>query len=329
MSTISVPSLKESLDAIQFAILDVVVATMLTACDSGGRSIPLTGGANGRQEISIAYLNTLYSGAPTQIDGEFWISGQVVSSDRWGNFYHTLVIEDDTGGIEILLDTKQIFKIFEQFSLVRVRCNGLWLGSNGGTLQLGDRPGDGYQTGPLPIGLIAEHLIRDGSAPVEKTPRILTFSQMEPRHISTLVAFRGVRFSDDEQGLAWAETGKDAGGEDSDAAGEGADGSQGGDGIPSATNRHLIDSEGNVLVVRTSRYAEFAHLMLPGGEGTIEGVLSVFGSEYQLTVTDANKFYPARRCTRRCIVPPDERCAQQYDGRPQCVQPPRTVVPRI
>jgi hypothetical protein len=43
------------------------------------------------------------------------------------------------------------------------------------------------------------------------------------------------------------------------------------------------------LVVRTSRYADFAHRILPSGSGYIEGVLGYFNGTYQLRVCDDQK----------------------------------------
>ncbi len=304
----------------------VILAALSTACykgpENGAKTTENGGKIDSRQEVSIAYLKSLHTGAPTRIESEISIVGRVISSDRHGNFSGTLVIEDPTGGIEIKLDVQQIFKIFEQFRLVRVRCNGLWIGSRGGTLQLGSQPVSGYETGFLSAAQTAEHLMLDPTMSTEISSRILTFSQLEPRHISTLVSFSGVRFVEAEHGLAWAETnstgpseaengggesrsddatvnstdsGKNQGGADPDDGGKNQGGGTPTDEIdpeiPSATNRHLIDAEGNILVVRTSRFADFATWPLPDGEGTIEGVVSVFGSEYQLVVVDAGKFH--------------------------------------
>lgn len=225
-------------------------------------------GEGGEELVSIAYLKTLYNGAPMQITSELRIEGVVVSSDDQGNFYHTLVLDDGTGGIEVKLGMDQIFKQFWLHSRARVRCNGLWLGSYGGTLQLGTQSFGDYETEPLDQTEIAEHLAIDLEFHGELLPQVLTFSELSVRHISTFVAFEGVRFV--EQGASWAETTEDA---------------------PSGTDRHIVDNQGNELIVRTSRYARFASRTLPAGEGRIEGVLGYFNGNYQLTVIDAQRFY--------------------------------------
>jgi hypothetical protein len=235
------------------------------------------------QTVSIAFLKTLYNNAPVRITGEYRIAGAVVSDDRRGNFYKTLVLDDGTGGIEVRLDMEEIFKEFWIHSRVTVRCNGLWLGSYGGTLQLGAEPCDDFQTRPLPPVAIAEHLFVDKEHYGEVKPFALTFGELSQRHVSTFVAFEGVRFV--EQGSCWAET------ETGTETGTETDPTD----PPSATNRHLVDGDGNTLIVRTSRYATFAPWPLPEGVGRIEGVLGYFNGEYQLVVCDSEKFSAVNR----------------------------------
>jgi hypothetical protein len=224
--------------------------------------------------VSIAWLKTLYTGAPTRIDREFHISGAVVSDDRQGNFYKTLVLDDGTAGIEVRVDMEQIFKRFMIHTRASVRCNGLWLGSYGGTLQLGAEPFDDLQTQPLSEVEVAEHLAVDTVFYGEVRPRTLAFDEISLRHVSTFVAFEGVGFASEERGTSWAD--------------------EAGTGTGSATDRHLVDAAGDTLVVRTSAHARFAAWPLPEGVGRIEGVLGIFNGNYQLVVTDSEKFSVTR-----------------------------------
>lgn len=226
-----------------------------------GGSVPGTTGT-----VSIAYLKTLYKGAPVRITQELRISGNVVSTDVKGNFYKTLVLDDGTGGIEIKLDLEEIFKHFIFQTRADVRCNGLWLGSYGGTLQLGAEPYEGWQTQYIPEPEIPLHCWQ-GKVPPKEIPACrLDFHSITPQHISTFVSFDGVQFADEEVGMSWAET---------DAE--------------SDTDRHLVDAAGDTLVVRTSRHALFAGKSLPGGNGYIEGVLNYFNGKYQIVLCDDQK----------------------------------------
>lgn len=238
-------------------------ASVIPPDDPAGPNIPTPPGET--QTVSVAWLKTLYNGAPVRITDEIRIAGAVISDDRQGNFYKTLVVDDGTGGIEIGLDMEQIFKRFWIHSRVTVRCNGLWLGSYGGTLQLGAEPFGDYQTQALSEVEIAEHLAVDKTHYGEVTAHTLTIPELSLRRVSTFVAFENVRFVEADEGLCWAET-------------------------PSATNRTLVDPDGNTLLVRTSRHATFARFPLPRGTGRIEGILGIFNGSYQLVVCDSEKF---------------------------------------
>lgn len=249
---------------------------MLAACrpasevpklDDDGR-IP---GEKEEQAVSIAFLKTLYKGAPVRITGEYLISGVVISNDYQGNFYKTLVVEDETGGIEIKLDLEGISRRFWVYSRVTVRCNGLWLGSYGGTLQLGTEPYDDYQTQFIPEGVAGEHIMGDNSFYGEMVPRTLEISELSTRDVSTFVAFDGVSFIAEEHGMSWAE---------SDAETD--------------TDRHLVSTAGDTLTVRTSRYALFAEYILPEETGRVQGVLGYFNGNYQLVVHGHKEFIPLR-----------------------------------
>ena len=49
-------------------------------------------------------------------------------------------------------------------------------------------------------------------------------------------------------------------------------------------NRTLVDINDNRMVVRTSGYARFADEELPGGSGSVVGILTYFNGTPQLTI---------------------------------------------
>lgn len=225
------------------------------------------GGPGEEQTVSIAALKSLYTGVPTQISKEIRIAGTIVSTDRFGNFARTLVIEDETSGIELRIPLYQMFKTYIIETRVHIRCTGLWLGSYGGTLQLGGPPTNNSECSFLTPTLIAEHITYNAEYLGEPIARTLKISELSARHISTLVAFEDVHFVPEEMGLTWCEP-------DS----------------TTPTDRHIVDPWGNTLTVRTSAKAEFGRWPLPVETGRIEGILSLFNNRYYLTVTDSQKF---------------------------------------
>lgn len=207
--------------------------------------------------ISIAHLRTMYQYAPRTLGEELWIKGVVVSSDRGGNVVCTVVIEDETGGIAVLVDSERLFAQLYQGDVVTLRCGGLTLGGVGGAVRLGGTP-----EGDDEVSYIAEddfysRILVDGHSDIAPSVHKLELKEVTPRYIGCLVCIDGVQFADSELGKMWCE-------ED----------------LP--TTRYLTDSEGRSIGVRTLPSATFADKQLPNGSGSITAILDYFGSEYQL-----------------------------------------------
>lgn len=234
----------------------ILLVTLFAAgCRSGSGPEYRDGG------VTIAYLKSMYGRSAVGIEGDVYITGRVVSTDQFGNFYKTLVVEDETGGITVRIDLENYHRTYYHGMQVRIACNALVLSSYGGTLQLGAWS---YDEGAADLGRIpfdrlpAVITIVEGNDAMPEA-EALTIPELAPGHISRLVVFRDVQFADEESGLTWSEA-------DSD------------------TDRRIVDRNGNQLVVRTSRYAVFAGRVLPVGSGSIEGIVSYFNGAYQLVV---------------------------------------------
>lgn len=213
----------------------------------------------GENTVSIAYLKSLYGREAVTIAGEVYIAGHVVSTDQYGNFYKTLFLEDETGGIAIRIDLENYHRAYYRGMRLRVACNALVISSYGGMLQLGaysydeGSPDLGHiSANRLPAVLTIEH--DNDKAP---EPLSLTIPELAPEHIGRFASFEGVQFAD--EGVAWSEADADS-------------------------DRPVRDRDGNSLIVRTSRYAEFAGRILPAHSGYIEGVVTYFSGNYQLVV---------------------------------------------
>lgn len=238
-------------------VLGIAVLMLLCGCSSGGRpgieippEVPDT-------DISIAYLKSMYAGDPVTIKGNYRVKGAVVSTDRYGNYYKTIAVQDDTGGIEIKIDNEKLFTIYRPGDIVEVHCNGLTLGSYGGVVQLGTAPADGYETGYMDGGTASVHIRITGVA--ESLPVVETaIPRITAGMVSCRIGLRNVQFCDDCAGETW-------GGEE-------------------IMERELTDIAGNRLRVRVSPHATFAWWALPVGRGSIEGILSYFNGEYRLVV---------------------------------------------
>lgn len=214
-----------------------------------------------KSNISIADLKTLYlnSGQTLyEIKSDTIIQGIVIGNDESGNYYKTMIIRDNTAGIELKLDQTNLYTEYKIGQRVFIKCKGLYIGNYGNLIQLGYI----YQgaIGRIPQIFIKNHLFKDslpGAAPI---PVLTTIPSLPSTPLSTLIKLENVHFE-----LAGDEF-----------APQTAD----------ATSRNLLDDANNIVVIRTSKYANFAGTKMPEGKGTIVGVLSIFNGIYQITIRD-------------------------------------------
>lgn len=209
--------------------------------------------------VSIAHVKSLYRGYPLRIDDEVEIRGVVTANDSYGAYRYTLVVQDETGGIEIKAGGDELYTLYPIGQEIRVRCQGLVLGDYGGVVSLGVVSEDtAYENGFIPEAERSRYLKKTGEVKFI-FPDTLRIVEATADRVGTYVAFEEVQFIDAEIGLSWSEAEAD-------------------------TDRHLVDRSGDTLVVRTSHNADFAAWTLPEGSGYIEGILSYFNGTCQLKV---------------------------------------------
>ena len=251
------------------------LALFLTACHKtdGPSDMPLPG-----EPVSVQFLKTRYKGYPLPIAQDWTLSGQVVNTDLRGNFAYTLVVEDETGGIEIKTGMRNCYRRYPLGQRVYVRCNGLVLGNRAGTFQLGVSSDDPrYECGLIPSDALSRHLISEGLPVEEIRPADILPSEFSPRYVSCAVRLSGAQFIREDADKSW------------------------GDGT-SHTERALefCAFPEDTLWVSTSPEATFASYPLPKGNGVIEGVLGRFNEKYRLVLNDPDRllFRPEDRCDR-------------------------------
>ena len=91
---------------------------------------------------SIADLKANYNGIAVTIDQNIWIKGKVISSDKSGNIYNEMYIQDgkssaDGAAITLKLGKGSLYNEYPVGTWVYVKCEGLTLGAYNGMLQLG------------------------------------------------------------------------------------------------------------------------------------------------------------------------------------------------
>ena len=201
------------------------------------------------------------------------IKGRVVSSDETGNIFKSVIIYDGSAALNLSINAYDLYQTYQFGQEVVLDVTELNIGGYNGLMQLG---GEGtYNNAPsmtfMDSEVFAAHAQVDGLAnpllvdTIPATiPDILAAKQSTEGLIlwqSRLVRFDNVRW--DAPGKPYAEG-------------------------TSSTNRYIIDESGNQLLVRNSAYASFKNELLPQGYGSVTGILSYYGTDWQLMLIDSN-----------------------------------------
>lgn len=200
----------------------------------------------------------------TLIEDDLIIGGRVVANDESGNFYKQLVIQDETGGIQVRLDAIGLFNEYPIGRKVALKCKGLTISDYNGLPQLSATEGSGSSITSIaiPEPLISDYLFNTVDTE-DVGPTVLKISQVSPEMVNTLVKFEDVQFAVSSVSEPLAD-------------------------VVNKFSRNLDveDCNENVILVRTSGYASFANEFSPSGKGSIEGILSVFRDDYQILLRD-------------------------------------------
>jgi hypothetical protein len=198
------------------------------------------------------------------------IEGYVTSSDERGNFFKTVYMQtmptDGSApiGFSVAIDDTSLFgEGYKPGNKVYVVLNGLFFAKVDGALKIGALF-EG-EVGRISQFDYPEKIVPSCSGVDEdQLARNMTVGQaLNDSNLNTLIELQNVQFKDEfVGGTYYDETDLDntAGG---------------------ATNRYLIDINGNEIIFRTSSFANFSGNTISNNSGRIRGVLTKFGSDYQ------------------------------------------------
>lgn len=154
------------------ACIKLLALLLLAACDRTSK-LSFEGGAPGGVH-TIADLKARCTANSVAVTEDITLEGVVTGNDFYGEFYKTLVVEDASGGISLLIDGTRLAFDYPVGAAVTIFCNGLTLGDYGGKIQLGTTPDGDYGVGRIPREELGRYLRRnpdkDGRPYVRSTP---------------------------------------------------------------------------------------------------------------------------------------------------------------
>lgn len=248
---------------------------LASAACTGERDTPLPPETSLRANITIEELIERYKDMDyAAIDTALCIEGVVTANDISGNIYKKIFLQDSTGGIDIEIEMTNNNQKYAMGQRLVIDLEGLAYGTYHGQPQIGAQ-GENV-TERIYEPECDEHFHRKGYAtvlnmpePIEATILNVNFTVKRGLYLGKLIRLDSVYFVDSGQVYVDQEA----------AAGTG-----------NAMNRMIRDKNGNELAVRISSYALFAPDTIPYGYGSIQGILSVYGTAGDLQAEDLQLF---------------------------------------
>lgn len=226
-------------------LLSGAALVVLASCHKDPDEPPHTPAQDG-VGISVTELRDMYTGTPIHfVDGDTNLRCVVTADEVSGNLYKNIYVTDGNRGLNIRLVSSG--GLYEGDS-IRINLNGTILSKYNNMLQL-----DSVDVNKNVVKLKSGLTVVPKDATLDE---VLT----DPNLQGMLVKMSNVEFLNTEVGSTYA------------------------DAVNLATkNKTLLScATQNTLIVRTSGYANFAGSVIPGGNGSVVGVVSQFNSDIQL-----------------------------------------------
>jgi hypothetical protein len=214
--------------------------------------------------VSIAHLKSLCHSTSDIITDNISIEGYIVANDLLGEYHKAIIVGDDSGCIEILVDYTPTYNHFPISAQARIHCTGLALGISGGKVILGAQPTAEYNIERLSTQLCSQHIKIDKQAPREIEPQQISITDLAPHHIGNYIYLENVTFGS-EAGQKWCDTDPTSG-------------------KPITTTHTIHDTYGNSLMVRTIAQCAYGNEPIPDGYGLLCGIIEYFDDNYALRI---------------------------------------------
>jgi len=221
---------------------------------------------------TVEKVKELSGSVPKQYSFDDVIEGYVTSTDEGGNFFKTIYLQTMATdrkpalGFNVPVDVTNTYVDFRIGNKVYIKLKNQFTALYYGGLQIGSLYVS--NSGDPTIGRVSQNdykNVLNGSCTVVNENELVDFVSIEEAlndsKLNTLVELKDVQFTEAAIGRHYFEESNNVGG---------------------ATNWNLTDKTGNQIIFRTSSFANFAAGPVPAGSGKVRGILTKYGSDYQL-----------------------------------------------
>lgn len=247
-----------------FAILFIAISA--SCVDNNDFELPTIGPDKQYENLkSLDEIIAQYNGDPVEFIEDVTVYGYVVSDDREGNFFKSIIIQDKpenpTVGLEVRIDDTNLGARYNVGRKIYIKLKGLALSKYFASFQIGVL--NGNSTDRIDANEYISYIDRSSEI-VDIVPTTLTIGELTDNHINTLVKIEGLQ--SEEKGLTYAN--------------------------PDDTfsvNRNFVSCETfESIIMRTSGFSTFKSYPIPDKKGSVTAILGKFSSDYQLYIRDTN-----------------------------------------
>ncbi|MGL2992910.1 DUF5689 domain-containing protein [Flavobacterium sp. TSSA_36] len=252
----------------------LVFSFILTNCAQEDFDIPKLACTQPDLKVNqtVAHVQTTANAIVAQYPFDDIIEAYVVSSDEGGNFFKTISFQTlatptvPAVGFSVPVDVSNLYIEFRLGNKVYLQLKNQYTDIHFGGLRIGAVFVNSYNEGG--VGRLSPNEYRKVLFPScaiideSQLTKTMTIPELlNDANLNTLVELQNVQFTTEAVGRKYYEESEDIGG---------------------GTNWNLMDQWGNQVIFRTSSFADFSSKIVPKGSGKVKGVLSKFGTDYQL-----------------------------------------------
>ena len=233
-------------------------------------SIPTLG--EDKEYVNLTSLNdiaNLYQGNLVAFEEEITTSGYVVSSDKDGNFYKSIFIQDTptnpTIGVEIKINDTNLSARYAIGRKIFINLKGLFLNKTHGNYQIGSKNTFGNGVDRISVNDYV-YFIDRSSEISDIIPTLLDISELNEKHTNTLIKVNNVQ--SEIKGLQYA--------------------------TPNSSSEYVINrsiiscNTSEKLTLTNSVFTSFKSLFIPDKKGSITGVFNMLDDKKYLTIRNTN-----------------------------------------
>ncbi len=214
---------------------------------------------------AISELKILCHSDSYAITQDIILDAHVTANDQSGEYAYAIVVEDQSGGIEVRINDQRLYSQFALGMELQIACNGLALGRIGGKIVLGTpTQNSDFNVSSISAEDIDRHLTIKSQQSNLRQAQHLEFNEITSRHIDTYIQLSDVSFQD--PGQPWCQT---------DSLG-----------APLNTTHTILNSKGESLMLYMPSSCEYANAPTPNGIGAIYCIVDYYYSEYRLRVVN-------------------------------------------